>query len=101
MPLVPAQGPAYDLLSAVGFCMLEGDHMVHVEVTYEALEAVGDVPPCEVNYVARCEKNRDMLEQIASRKYETGDIVAIDAIKITSQDLIGPHPGWRDLLWKH
>jgi hypothetical protein len=77
MPLEPTNLPPRHIIGGVQFPMNNGDKVVVVVITHEALENV-------VSF----EAFRSKIELIASRKYDIGQTYFDGSICVTSDDLV-------------
>lgn len=77
MPLEPTNLPPRDIVGGVQFQMNDGEKVVLVVITHEALENV-------VSF----EAFRSEIELIASKKYDTGQIYFDGSVRVASDDLV-------------
>ena len=70
--------------------MLDGTVLVSILVAYAALQAIEWSPPGSGDYLARFQKHRDRLEQIASKKHARGKIEENGSIIVQKSDLQVP-----------
>ena len=73
MPLTDTDHPIHSTLDGAGFATTDGDKIVGVLVTYEALDDIESPPPVQEEYVSRCEAYRSEFVAIASEKYDAGE----------------------------
>jgi hypothetical protein len=88
LALVDTGQPVHEDLEGVGFAMKDGEKLIGVLVTHEALDDIESPPPAEGEYTARCEAYRDQFATIASQKYAAGNTERAGArVRITTSDI--------------
>lgn len=70
--------------------MSEGKKAVSVLVTHEALEDISSPPLAEGSYEQTFYANRRIIEEIASNKFDQGQIEADGSVRVTSYDVRSP-----------
>ncbi len=88
MPLTDTDHPIHVTLDGAGFATTDGDKIVGVVVTHEALDNIESPPPVKGKYVSRCESYRSKFLAIASEKYDAGETEnAGRRVRITTADI--------------
>ena len=91
MPLTPTTPDAICDRDAISFVMLDGDSFVRVEVQRALLQRMTS-RHSDYDHLAAVDKLREILERIASEKYDRGDFRSFAnsrVVPIRSADL--PH----------
>ena len=79
--------PAHETIRGVKFAMRDGGSLVPILVAHAALQVIEWSPPGSGDYLARFEKHRDRLEQIASRKHQRGLLEEDGSIIVLKNDV--------------
>ena len=87
MGLSSAAQPAHETISGVKFAMLDGTVLVAIVVAHETLQSIEWSPPGSGDYLARFERHRGRLEQIARKKHARGQTEKIGSIVVQKGDL--------------
>lgn len=89
MPLASTSEPCRETLGCIGFPMKDGARRVTVLVERQALDEIESPPPSGgQDYIDRCEQHRDLLELVASAKYDQGHKDRVNSqVRITTADL--------------
>ena len=90
MSLSSVAQPPHETIRGVRFAMLDGTVLVTVMVAHAALQVIEWSPPGSGDYLARFQKHRDRLEQIASKKHGRGQIEEDGSIAVQKSDLQAP-----------
>lgn len=86
MALFSTAQPPHESIRGVHFAMMNGTVMIHVLVLHAALQAMDWSPPGSGDYLARFQKHRPILENIASGKHARGLIEENGSIVIQKGD---------------
>ena len=86
MALSSIAQPPHETVRGVQFAMMNGTVLVSILVSYAALQAIDWSPPGSGDYLARFQKHRSTLEQIASGKHRRGLIEDNGSIIIQKGD---------------
>lgn len=87
MSLSSTAQPAHQTIRGVKFAMLDGTTLVAVLVAHAALQSIEWSPPGSGGYLARFDRNRERLENIASQKHGRRQIENNGSIRIQNYDL--------------
>lgn len=89
MPLASTSEPCRETLGCIGFPMKDGARRITILVEHATLEAIESPPPRGGGeYIARCEQHRDLLELVASAKYDQDQKERVNGrVRITPADL--------------
>ena len=87
MGLSSVAQPAHETIRGVQFAMLDGMTPVAVLVLHAVLQSIEWSPPGSGNYLARFQKHRDKLEQVASNKHGRGQFEVNGSIVVHKGDL--------------
>ncbi len=87
MPLSDGGANAYRDLAGVEFGMTDGDRIVRVHVSSEALDDIEHGTTQGSDYLAIFDRNRARIVAIASRKYDAGHLESGDLIRVRTGDL--------------
>jgi hypothetical protein len=87
MTLAAVAQPPHETIRGVKFAMLNGAVLVTVLVTHAALQHIEWSPPGSGDYLARFDKNREKLEQIASNKHHRGQVEQNGSVVVQRGDL--------------
>lgn len=79
--------PAHETIRGVKFAMRNGGVIVPILVAHAALQVIEWSPPGSGDYLARFEKHRDRLEQIAGNKHLRGQIEDDGTILVQRTDV--------------
>lgn len=79
--------PAYETIRGVKFAMSSGGSLVPVLIMHAALQVIEWSPPGSGDYLARFEKHRTRLEQIAEKKHARGLLEADGSIIVHRNDV--------------
>lgn len=79
--------PAHETIRGVMFAMLDGTTLVAVLVAHAALQSIEWSPPGSGGYLARFERNRERLENIAIKKHGRRQMEKNGSILIENCDL--------------
>ena len=79
--------PAHETIRGVKFAMRDGGVIVPILVAHAALQVIEWSPPGSGDYLARFEKHRDRLEQIAGSKHQRGQIEDDGTILVQRTDV--------------
>lgn len=86
MALVPVAQPPHESIRGVHFAMMNGTVLVNILVLHAVLQAMDWSPPGSGDYLARFQKHRSILENIASGKHGRGLIEENGSIVIQKGD---------------
>jgi hypothetical protein len=87
MGLSSTAQPAHETIRGVKFAMLDGTMLVAVLIAHETLQSIEWSPPGSGDYLARFERHRDRLEQIARKKHARGQTEKNGSITVQKGDL--------------
>ena len=87
MPLTPVLQDPTPQRQGLCFAMSSAGDTIGVLVSHEALRATGGPALVTGTYKAQFEANRALLEQVASDKFDRGQIEPDGSILITAADL--------------
>lgn len=87
MTLSSIANPASASIRGVRFVMLDSPMFVTVVVTYAALDGIEIALATSGSYLARFEKHRGRLEQIANSKHQRGNIEDDGSVVVQAIDL--------------
>lgn len=87
MSLSSTAQPAHETIRGVKFAMLDRTTRVAVLVAHAALQSIEWSPPGSGDYLARFQRNRQRLENIASKKHGRSQMEKNGSILIENYDL--------------
>ena len=87
MPLIGGRINAYRDLAGLEFGMKDGNKLVRVHVSSEALDDIQPPTDGTRNYPHIFDRNRTKIESIASRKYDAGHLEKDGLIHVRRSDL--------------
>ena len=79
--------PAHETIRGVKFAMRDGGVTVSILVAHAALQVIEWSPPGSGDYLARFDKHRNWLEQIAGKKHLRGQIEGDGSILVQRSDV--------------
>jgi hypothetical protein len=86
MALSSVAQPPHESIRGVHFAMMNGTVLVNILVLHAVLQSMDWSPPGSGDYLARFQKHRSVLEEIASGKYGRGLIEENGTIVIQKGD---------------
>jgi hypothetical protein len=90
MPLKPTEQACHAVFNDVGFAMKDGERIIGVLVTHEAIQIIERPPPVsDGEYIDRCVSYRSNFEAIARDKYDAGQTEMGGAVvRIVTDDIL-------------
>jgi hypothetical protein len=79
--------PAHETIRGVKFAMRDGGVNVSILVAHAALQVIEWSPPGSGDYLARFDRHRNQLEQIAGKKHMRGQIEGDGSILVQRSDV--------------
>lgn len=89
MDLTSVAQPAHGTIRGIKFSMRDGPTLVSILVAHSVLQSIEKSPPGTGDYLARFQKHRERLEQIASSKHARGLIEENGSVIVHQSDLQG------------
>jgi Protein of unknown function (DUF1488) len=79
--------PAHETIRGVKFAMRDGGALVSILVMHGALQMIEWSPPGSGDYLARFEKHRNRLEEVAIKKHLRGQVEDDGSVVVQRSDV--------------